>query len=351
MKFTISTARLNAILSRVAKGLGNNKIMPITQYLKVTLENGILSVTATDSNNFITCRSTGFEGDSGTAIVRGETLIKLSAKTTSEKVKIELKQDHLEFKGNGKYKIELFETNEFPCYSFDTSVEKTEIEVSKLKKMFAVNSSAIANEMLVPYLTGFNAGLMCITTDGIKMCVTATALFSSPVLISQPLSELINCLPTEKVFAQRQDNKILFTTESIVIFGTELDGIEDYPDVKPVLGIEYKNHVVVNKKQLVDTLDRMSLLVTEFDNYGVKLSFEEKCIVLTDLKNNGREEVEYVDTEQSGKEAVVVSIKHLAELLSKLTSPIVTMFYGAELPLKIREDKVVQILGRMEENE
>ena len=139
MKFTVNTAKMNSILSKLSKGVGNSKILPITEYLKLELVDGVLTIIATDASNFITYVEKEVEGENGTAIVKADKLIKLVAKTTKQQVSFELKDTFLEVKGNGTYKVELFETNEYPKYQFNEDIKGIAVKTPILKKAFDIN--------------------------------------------------------------------------------------------------------------------------------------------------------------------------------------------------------------------
>lgn len=348
MKFTINTAKVNAILSAVAKGVGKKYTLPITEYLQIKLTDGILQVTATDMTNFITYVDNEVEGENGEAIVKADTLIKLVSKTTKEKMTFTVKDGHLEVKGNGNYKIELLEEGEFPTYDFNEDAEKFDIEVSILKRMFQVNKSAIATELIMPCLTGYNVGAMSITTDGIKMCINDVEIAGENMLITQTLADLLSTLTAEKVTIQKDENKILFTTHNIIIFGTELDGLDEYPDISSLLELEYVENATVSKSALLSAIDRLSLFVNSLDNDGVRLNFTAEHLVIEDLKQNSQEIIEYADKNIQQDIELIVNIDLFRDILAPLQDVTVKIEIGEELPIKIAEDKVTQILSTME---
>jgi DNA polymerase III sliding clamp (beta) subunit (PCNA family) len=348
MKFTINTAKVNAILSAVAKGVGKKYTLPITEYLQIKLEQGMLQVTATDLTNFITYVDREVEGEEGEAIVKADTLIKLVSKTTKDKMTFTLKDGHLEVKGNGSYKIELLEEGEFPEYDFNDDAEENEIETATLKKMFGTNKSAIASELIMPCLTGYNVGAMAITTDGIKMCINDVEIAGENMLITQTLADLLTTLTAEKVVIQKDENKILFKTHNIIIFGTELDGIDEYPDITSILEIEYDNNVTVSKSALISAVDRLGLFVNSFDNNGIRLQFTAEALIIEDLKQNSQESIEYTEKHLEEDIEVILNIDLFRDLLTPLHQVNVKLEIGADLPIKIAEDKVTQIISTME---
>lgn len=353
MKFSINTARLNSALSKIHKGVGGSNIMPITEYLNIKLFDNVLSITATDLNNFITFTAKDVEGEEGEVNVKADALIKLVAKTTKSDMTFNSTETHLEVKGNGNYKIPLL-AESFPTYEFNHDSEQIEISTANLKKALKVNSGSIAREMIMPCLTGYNIGETVITTDGIKMCINQTDEFlkDSRVLISQKLADLLHTLVDEKVIVQQDGNKLLFTTEQLVIFGSQLDGIEEYPDITGITELTYLGSCKVSKQDLLFALDRLSIFVDPFDNNGVSILFGDESLVISDLKGNSTEEVAMIQNDVLGLETkIAVNLQYFKDLLSVLTEPEVVLEFGNDLPLKIVEGEVVQILSIMSTEE
>jgi len=354
LKFEIQTAKLNTMLSKVAKGVGNSKILPSTEYLKINLDKGELKITSTNCVNFITCISRGVAGTAGEIIVKADALIKLVAKTTKEIMTFVATETHVEVKGNGKYKIPLLETNDFPVYEFDVAVPGVQIDVKALKAAFAINKSAIATEMLMPCLTGYNVGDNCITTDGVKMCINNNKFpLTDRLLITQDLATLLNVLSVDKMTVQKQDNKLLFTSTEAIIFGTELDGLSEYPNISGITAVEFAGRSVVFKDQLTSAVDRLAIFVDPFDNNGIRMTFKPENLEIEDLKQNSLEVLKYVGEEKPTEPVtVLINIEYFKDIIGVLSMPTVDIRYGPELPMvKIVEKDVIQILSTMDQED
>jgi DNA polymerase III sliding clamp (beta) subunit (PCNA family) len=329
-------------------------VFPVTEYLQIILFEGVLQLTATDTSNFIHYTEKGIEGTDGQVIVLADTLIKLVSKTKKDKMKFEFDGAVLVAKGNGSHKIPVFESEEFPAYEFDLSIEPTELSTIIFKDMLSINEAAIATDMVVPCLTGYNIGDNTITMDGIKMCINNTLIFEGTeerMLITQELADLIHTLTSDKVKVQKQGNKILFTTDNITIFGTELDGIEDYPDIAALAELEYDNQVIIGKSAILDILDRLSIFVDKHDNNGIRMTLGTEKMTIEDIKRNSKEDLGYIEHQIQEETVLCVNIDFFKDLLSTLSEPNVTMKFGGELPITIVEKKVTQVLSTMDDEE
>ncbi|MBQ5475521.1 MAG: hypothetical protein IIT65_12785, partial [Lachnospiraceae bacterium] len=104
--FSIETGTLKSIVNKASKGASNNKFSAITSLMNVVVEGGKISVTTTDSNNYLTISdsvSTGSDDLSFTVNV--DMFSKLVAKTSVDVIKITVNEDVISFVGNGTYKI------------------------------------------------------------------------------------------------------------------------------------------------------------------------------------------------------------------------------------------------------
>lgn len=349
MKFKIDTVKLVALLDTVQKGVGNSKIMPITEYIHFVLKGKKLHVTATDLTNFITYTADGVEGKAGEVIIHASSIIKLANKTTKKEMEFTVKEDHVQVKGNGTYKVALLDET-YPTFEFNKKKKAVEVNVEDLKRAFTVNEQSISKEMLTPVLSGYNVGSKVITTDGIKMCINKAELLKENMLVTQNMAHLVSALNDKTVKIQKDNAKILFTTDNITIFGNELEGIEDYPDITPLLDIEHDGNVIIDKKQLMSALDRLMIFSDPFENNGVTMIFKDKALEVSDLRRNSVETLEYIKVNSKPKVIVDISvnIQYLKDLLSVLYETEVNLFYGEGLPLKIEENNVTEILSTME---
>jgi DNA polymerase III sliding clamp (beta) subunit (PCNA family) len=354
MKFKISTANLNRILAIVIKGAGNKHTLPITKYFALSLSSNTLIVTATNGVNFISYIEPDVHGEDGYAVVAADQLVQLVKRTTKPEIAFASVKGHLEVKGNGKYSLPLYTFSEgesYPSYEFDEDAAPFEVNAQILKKALKVNESAIATNLIIPYLAGYNIGGQLITTDGLKMCVNESVFVDPPMLVSQQLADLLQMLTAEKVTVQKDENKLLFTTDNIVIFGAELDGLKDYPDITGVLGFEYDNVVTVSKVEFTNALDRLKLFTDPNDNNSIIMTFAKKGLLIEDSKKSSQEVVAIQEGPEYAEFSVTVNIELLTDLIDVLVHPVVKIEFGENLPLKITENDVTLTLGVIGDDE
>ena len=53
MKFTVSTGVLKSLVAKAMKGASNNKMLPLTNFIEIECKDNILTLTTTDSTNYL----------------------------------------------------------------------------------------------------------------------------------------------------------------------------------------------------------------------------------------------------------------------------------------------------------
>lgn len=360
MKLTINTKVFQDMIAKSIKGAGNNKMIPITSLMGIELKDSKLILMTTDGSNHLRV-SQNIELDPvfGPAneqkfytIVNAETLAKLVAKTTSENMTLRVTDNYLSVKGNGTYKLEIPMDEDgniirFPNFNINAT-GKTIISISLLKNILNATKVSIAKTMEVPCLTGYYLFDKAISTDREMMCCVKESLLDNPILISSEMAELLQLLEGETVVLGQEDNKLLFETDNIVIYGKQLEGLDIYPvqALDSLLNLTYDNIVRVNKQDLLNVLDRMTIFVSDYDKNGVYLSFTEDGLQLTSQKSNASEIIEM--DRDANKDFVpfscLIDITMFQSQVQINSSDIIEIHYGQEKSIKIVDGNTTMII-------
>ena len=357
MKLKLKTLKLQEMVSKAIKGASNNKMIPITGLMAIVLKKGVLTLITTDATNTLKVMEKDIEGDDFYIVVQADIFSKLVAKITTETITLTLKENSLEVKGNGTYSIELPLDEEgqlikFPEYKFDTEVEKSEINLSTVKVLLNANKAALAQTMEIPCLTGYYFDDKVITTDTFKVCSTDIKVFPHKVLLPAELMELLDLMDEEKITVQVSGNKILFSTNNVVVFGSQLEGIEDYPAeaIQAYLDQEFTSMCKLPKSALLNVLDRLSLFVSTYDKNGVYLTFNNEGVLFSSKKSNGTELIKYQGSENFQPFTCCADIELLKSQISAQDGEVVELWYGHEKAIKMTSGKITQIVALLEDD-
>ena len=360
----IQTKLLQEMVSKAIKGASNNKMIPITNLLGIDVSGENITLMATDGSNQLRIKAkVDYDPMYGPqnfyTIINADTFSKLVGKTTTEFVTLTNNENYLEVKGNGTYKIEIpvnedGEIIKFPMFSVDTT-ESKQLSIMKLKNILSTAKVSIAQTMEVPCLTGYYIADKVATTNREMMCGINQKILDNPVLISSEMAELLQILDGDYVDLFQENNKLLFKTENVIIYGKQLEGLDIYPvkALDNLMSLSYDNIVKVNKQDLLNVLDRMSIFVTDYDKNGVFLSFIEDGLQLTSQKSNASEILE-IDRD-ANKEFVpfncLIDIEMLKSQVQINSTDIVEIHYGQEKSIKIVDGNTTMIICLLDNNE
>lgn len=346
--FKISTKTLQDMTNRLSK-CGSNKLLEITKYYHMVLDENGLVLTATDGTNFITVLDNTVKGDAIDTIVKADQFSKLVQRTSVETMSLELKENYLEVVGNGKYKVEIVEGETYPSYEIKDGNEVTVLNVADLKKVASTNKFSVSNTIADGVLTGYlMQGGKAITADGIKVCVTSANFLDADVLLTPEMISMIGALTTEKVSVVLADDKLLLDAGNTIIYGAQMEGIQQYPEIMPLTEVEFPSKCSLSKLAILNILDRLTLFIDPFEKNEILLGFSEKGLEVG--TNSGSFEViAYAHSENFAEFVCAVNGMFLKELVTAVDTELFELSYGVETLIKIESNGVIQLLATGEE--
>jgi DNA polymerase III sliding clamp (beta) subunit (PCNA family) len=361
MKLTIKTTLLQEMLTRALKGSSNNKLIPLTGLMAIQLKDNELTVVTTDATNYLYIKETKVAGDDFYVVVQTDTICKLIAKTTSETVTLELQENKLDISGNGKYSIELplDENGQLikypdPMSSYDMTKEVAkEINLTTIRAILTTAKAALATTLEVPCYTGYYVGDKVIATDTYKICGMDMKLIDVPKLISPEMMDLLNVMKSEKIkFYVLDNNKLVFVADDCVVYGTTLDGIEDYAvdAIDGLLTEEFDSMCKMSKDSLLQLLDRLALFVGNYDKNGIYLTFTKDGMLVSSKQSNGTEVIPYKESKNFTDYTCCIDIEMLQTQVKAQTADVIELWYGKDNAIKMVDGNVTQIVALLEDD-
>ena len=351
MVITISTKSLQSMADKLNRCTAN-KLLEITKYWHLVVSDKGLELTAMDGSNYITAKDVSVKGKLD-AIVRADQFGKLIDKTSVDKVILELKENYLRVVGNGDYKVEIVLGETYPFYDVPEKVETLEVETSGLKQINTYNKSAVSTTLADGYLTGYYVDdKRAVSSDSIKICINPVKVFDRPVLLTSEMMNLATALTDEKFTIKMWENKVILEDKTTVIYGAQLDGIDEYPEVDMFAEQEFSSNVKLSKLGITAILDRLTLFLDSFDKSEIVLEFTEKTLKISTGKGSF-EEIAYA--EANGVEPFVcnINVVYFKDIVSAVQNEYFYLHFGDETMIEVVDGDVMFILatGEMEEGE
>ena len=362
MKLTIKTEKLKEMVSRAVKGVGNNKLIPLTSLMAIEVENNTLTLITTDATNYLYISEDKVVADDFYVVVDANTFSKLISKMTCENVTLEVKSgvNVLEVKGNGNYKIELpLDENGEPIkypdpvdkIDLSNAIEKI-INRSTIQVILETIKPALATTLENPCYTGYYMGQHVVATDTYKIASMDVKLFERAKLISPELLDLLSVMTEEKITVDVSDNDIVCSTHDCIVCGKFMEGIEDYA-IEAISGLvdtEFESFCSVPKSALLQLLDRLSLFVGTYDKNAVYLTFTQNGLQVSSKAANGVELINYVASDNFKDFTCSIDIQMLTQEVKAISNDVIELYYGEDNAIKMTDGNITIIVALLEDD-
>lgn len=293
MQFICEGLDLADAVFKVSKAISNRNTNPILEGIKITAENSYLTLSATDLELYIEKKIKADILVEGETVVPGKFFVDYIKKLNNEKIefmlneKNQLKITYLDNEGF----IQCFNTLEYPEYKKPETTNFFGIETKDLKSLINKTIFSVATDDSRPILKGClleisETNINCVALDGYRLAICRKNIINSTldtkiVVPAKSLSEISKLLDdSDKVInLYLEDNYIMIDLEDTKIITRLLDG--EFLNYKQILPKEFPTVININKNQLDESLDRVSILSKLGQNNLVSFELKEKNIIIT----------------------------------------------------------------------
>ena len=353
----IKTELLKSLVSKAMHGVGNNKLIPITNLMNLKVENDKFVITTTDATNYLYVSDVCDE-DPFYVTVYAEMFAKLVSKLTCEYVSLTVTNNSLEVKGNGTYNLELplDEEGEFIKYpnpfKFEEVIETGEISLSTIQTILNAVKPSLATTAEIPCYMGYYMGDEVIATDTFKIASMATKMFNIPVLMSADTLNLVSLMVDEKIkYTIWNNNEVSFHSHDCDVHGVLMNGINDYAvtEIKNLVDKKFTSMCKLSKDTLLQLLDRLSLFVGAYDKNEINLTFTSSGLCVKSKNSSGVEIIEYLDSENLDDFVCTIDIQMLQSQVKTHSTSSVELWYGLDNAIKLVDGNITQIIALSED--
>lgn len=370
MKFRIlNTIFLDAI-NNVSRALSTKTPMPILKSIKMDVTDDGIYLTASNANitikQFVPVEHEGKKviniDETGSAAIPGRLLLEVLRKANEEYIELTLFEDKfikITF-GNSDFTLNCLDVREYPNISLISSEQPIKIKAGVLFNIINQTVISISTNESRPILTGVNFivennELICVATDSYRLSKKSIIFDHStnePINIIVPgksLQELSRILidHNEDVEIHLSSNLISFKFDHLVFQSRLISG--KYPDTQRLIPQKFGLELTLDRQELINVVDRVSLLSREGATNIIKFDiFEDKTIVSLDSPEIGKVIEEIRPKHQSGSLIRIgFNSKYLIDALRVLEDDEVTLkFTGEVRPFIIEssDDTVTQLI-------
>ena len=361
MKLTMNTVKLQDMVSRAVKGASNNKLIPITSLMAVELKsNHVLTLTTTDATNYLYIDEQKVSGDEFYAVVPVDVFSKLIARMTCENVTLTVHPEIkiLEVKGHGNYKIELpLDENgqliKYPSPYNEEESSDIKLNLSTVKVILDTLKSALATTLENPCYTGYYVGDSVIATDTYKIANMDISLFDASVLVSAELMNLLSVMTEENIYVSITGDVLQFSTANCRVYGRAMEGIEDFA-VEPIMSLvdtDMDSSCKLNKTELLQVLDRLSLFVGPYDKNAVRFTFTRDGLEISSKASSSVEMISYIGSDKFTDFTCMIDVQMITQEVKAIQSDVIEMYYGEDNAVIMKDGNITIVVALLEDEE
>lgn len=299
MWFICEKDLLQEAINTVQKATSTKTTYPILEgiHIKATKDNKV-TFTATDLDLGIETIIETEVYQEGATVINSKLFGEFIRKLPNDKVIIKMEENNIYITcQKSEFVILGNNPDEFPKLPTINENSMYEISQDVIKNMIRSTIFAIAQEETRPILTGVlfevkDRKLRFIALDGYRLALKSYDIDSdneiSAVIPGKTLNEISKILETtdEKAKITFTPNHILFNLGNTKVISRLLDG--DFINYRQIIPEEYRLRVKVNKDELLDSIERASLLAREGKTNLIKFDIKDTSMIITSNSQMGK---------------------------------------------------------------
>lgn len=366
MKFVIDKNVLLEALANVTRAIGTRTTIPILNGIKFDLTSEGLSLLASDSE--LTIKINIPEKDikniekTGSMIIQSKYILEIVRKMPADIINFEaIDSSKIKiYTDNNEYSLNCYDIGDYPHISLEESKEPVSINSNTLKSIINETSYAVSTQEVRPLLTGINLKingdmLECIATDSYRLAKKNIKLDSyvnaaiNIVIPGKSINEFEKMITSDdEIVMHIFNNKILFKYKNIQFQTNLLSGT--YPDTNHFIPSEFAYMINLNLKSFNDAVDRASLLAQSKDKNIVRVSIDNKLMIITSSASEIGKTEEKLAIECSNKEKLEIafSSRYMLEALKVIKDDNILLLINSDdkpiLIKSVKDESLIELI-------
>lgn len=347
MKFTVNKSDITEAVGNIQRAVSTKTSIPALEGILLGAGEEGLELCAYDLELGITTVIPAFVVEPGRAVLSAKLFSDIVRRTPAETITITVDEKNMATleSGYSRFSIIGIPAEEFPELPKLTDSTQFSMAGSVLKSMIRQTLFAIAESDAKPIHQGslFNLenGMMdVVSVDGYRLAVRREPVeFSDSldfVVPGKTLSEILKLIketddPVEISAGRRH---ILFKIDNYTVISSLLEG--EFLNYKAAIPPESQTEVVLKTREAIDSVERVSLLITDRLKSPVRCLFNENEIKLNCSTSMGRAS-DQIDVEMTGQSVEIgFNNRYLLEALRNTECDEVKVQLGGPLsPMKV----------------
>ncbi|UII23351.1 DNA polymerase III subunit beta [Fulvivirga ligni] len=334
MKFIVSSSALLKQLASINGVITTNPVVPILENFLFEIEDGKLTVTASDLQTSMITEIDVESKESGNIAVPAKILLETLKNLPEQPVTFTIDEDTYSVEissDNGRYKLAGENATDFPkvpTVSDDFSVDmSTEVLSSAINNtIFATSNDELRPAMTGVYMNLTDTNTTFVSTDGHRLIryrrVDVASDNGNAIIIPRKALNLLkSTLPSENTNVSVEFNvsNAFFRFNNIRMICRLID--ERFPDYENVIPVDNNNNMVIDRSEILSSLKRIAIYANKTTHQvRLKITGSELQISAEDL-DFANEANERLSCEHDGEDIEIgFNAKFLIEMLNNVDS-------------------------------
>ena len=352
MNFICSKQKLQEGISIVTKAITGKTTMPILEGIYIEANNEGVTLIGSDMDVSIETKVEATVITPGKIVLDARLFGEIIRKLPNSDVKIEIADNDLIQVTCEKSVFNLVYMNpsDYPMLPTINEDLKVEVPQNLLKNMIKGTSFAIAQDEVRPILQGIlfevkDKQLNLVALDGYRLAIRNELLdIDNDIEVVIPgktlneISKILNGGVDDIVNIYFTTNHILFEFDNTLVVSRLIEG--EYFKINQMLSSDYETKVVINKREMLDCIDRATLLIKEGDKKPIIITIKDGVMEfkINSFIGSMDEEI-YIQKE--GKDMMIgFNPRFLIDTLKVIDEEQINIYYvNPKSPCFIRDDE------------
>ena len=344
MKIRILKNELNESIQHVSKAISSRTTIPILTGIKLDVNFQGMTLTASDTDvsiqAFIPVEDNNKQivkvERAGSVVLPAKFFVEIIKKLPSQEIEMEVQDGFQTLIRSGSTDIVIvgLDPEEYPILPAIEEDQMISMPGDLLKNMIKGTTFSISSNETSPILTGVLWNLSenqfkFVATDRHRLASRSIALqaddvrFSNIVISGKTLNELSKIIPDQNTAVDIvvADNQVLFKIDRVLFYSRILDGT--YPDTSKIIPTTFKTELVLDTKQLSESIDRAYLLSREEKTNIVRLqTLEDGTIEISSSSSELGKVTEQITVSQFSGDPLKISFnsRYMLDILKVVES-------------------------------
>ena len=345
MKFSCNQQTLTKALNTVSKAVTSRTTIPILKGILLEVnDDNTLKLSASDLDLSIEKRIKVSSEETGSVVVSAKLFSDIIRKLPNEEIQIEEQENNsIVIKClASEFTIVGQPADEFPNIGEINEEKKIVLEKELLKEMIKKTSFAASIDESKGIIVGVliemeEASLNMVALDGFRMAITREVMKNEEnkkIIIAARILNEINKIISENeeskdIYFILDEKKAVFLLDGTKIVLRLLEG--DFIKYNDILPKEYKTKVKVSRSELLNSIERASLLAKEGKNNLIKLSIFRDKIIITSRSEEGNVKEEVFIEKEGADLDIGFNSKYILDVLKVVSDDSISLEFNTSV--------------------